>query len=140
MKVPPLEMMVRLSEIIDSYGLDVWVWYPNLGRGFVREEDMAAELVERDEVFRRVKRIDHLFVPGGDPGDVSPGRIVPLARPGGGRAAQVSSPGRHLGFSARASEVTRSTVPLAAFYKHVNEKPRWLGGVAVWSLGSHAAA
>ncbi len=30
MKAPPLEIMEKLSQIIDSYGLDVWIWYPNI--------------------------------------------------------------------------------------------------------------
>ena len=39
MKLPPLEMMERLSEIIDSYGLDVWIWYPNMGKDYGDEAD-----------------------------------------------------------------------------------------------------
>ncbi|MHC4708784.1 MAG: alpha-glucuronidase family glycosyl hydrolase, partial [Planctomycetota bacterium] len=33
----PMEMMIRHSEIIDSYGLDVWIWYPNVGKDYVSE-------------------------------------------------------------------------------------------------------
>jgi hypothetical protein len=127
MKVPPLEMMVRLSQIIDSYGLDVWVWYPNLGRGFAREEKIAAELAERDEVFRRVKRIDHLFVPGGDPGNVSPDELFPWLK----RVATLLHkyhPRADIWVSPQGFE-GQEHGPLASFYKHIDEKPRWLGGV-----------
>ncbi|HWC91350.1 MAG TPA: hypothetical protein VG433_16890, partial [Pirellulales bacterium] len=71
-KLPPLDMMVRLAEIIDSYGLDVWIWYPNMGKDYVDDKAVQAELAQRDEIFRRLKRIDHILVPGGDPGNLHP--------------------------------------------------------------------
>ena len=53
MKVPPLEMMIKLSEIIDSYGLDVWIWYPN----------MFSEQEYRDEACLR-REIEDLILQG----------------------------------------------------------------------------
>ncbi len=46
-------MMRKLSEIIDSYGMDVWIWYPNMGDDFVNESAILAELKEREAVFRQ---------------------------------------------------------------------------------------
>jgi len=45
MKVPAMEMMIRLSEIIDSYGMDVWIWYPNIGdtEDFIDEKNIVRE-------------------------------------------------------------------------------------------------
>ncbi|MHC4756416.1 MAG: hypothetical protein ACYTBP_14875, partial [Planctomycetota bacterium] len=31
MKYEPLDMLVKTTEIIDSYDMDVWLWYPNMG-------------------------------------------------------------------------------------------------------------
>ncbi|MBC7321212.1 hypothetical protein H5T89_11285, partial [bacterium] len=72
MKVDPLEMIIKLSEIIDSYGLDVWIWYPNM---FTEEEYRdencrKREIEEREEIFSKLKRIDAVFIPGGDPGSL----------------------------------------------------------------------
>ena len=34
--------------------------------------EIIAEEAERDEVFRRLARVDHVMIPGGDPGDLEP--------------------------------------------------------------------
>jgi hypothetical protein len=127
MKVPPLEMMERLSAIIDSYGLDVWIWYPNMGKDYGDEPTVRAELAEREEIFRRLKRIDHVFVPGGDPGDLSMealfpwlGRVAAVLHKYHPRAKIWVSP---QGF--QASDRRR----LGVFCRNVNDKPAWLGGV-----------
>ena len=82
MKLPPLEMMVRLSKIIDSYGLDVWIWYPNsypkMRTDYANDASIQAELADREEVFRRLKRIDHILVPAGDPGNLHPDVLFPF--------------------------------------------------------------
>jgi hypothetical protein len=127
MKVPPLEMMERLSKIIDSYGLDVWIWYPNMGKDYTSEAAITAELAEREEIFRRLKRIDQILVPAGDPGDLTMEVLFPWLE----RMATVLQkyhPCAKLwvapqGF--QASDRRR----LEVFYKRVNAKPAWLGGV-----------
>ena len=72
MKLPPIEMMIKQSEIIDSYGMDVWVWYPNMGEDYTHPDSIREELQEREDIFSKMKRIDVVFVPGGDPGDLHP--------------------------------------------------------------------
>jgi hypothetical protein len=128
MKLPPLEMMVRLSQIIDSYGLDVWIWYPNMGKDYSGEAAIKAELAEREEIFRRLKRIDHILVPGGDPGDLTPEQLFPWLD----RVAPVL----HKYHPQAKIWVSPQGFPswdrqrLATFNKFVNAKPAWLGGVA----------
>ena len=127
MKIPPMEMMERLSKIIDSYGLDVWVWYPNMGKNYTDEESVKAELAERDEVFRRLKRVDHILVPGGDPGDLHPDVFFPwMAKVA--VVLQHHHPNARIWVSPQAFEPTHEW--LDSFYRHVNQKPAWLGGVA----------
>jgi hypothetical protein len=128
MKVPAMEMMIRLSEIIDSYGMDVWIWYPNTGdtEDFVDERLMAKQLAEREEIFKKLKRIDHILVPGGDPGHLHPNQFFPWMD----RVAPVLHkyhPNAKIWVSPQAMDPTREW--LSTFYKYVNEKPDWLGGI-----------
>jgi hypothetical protein len=127
MKVPPIEMMERLSKIIDSYGLDVWIWYPNMGKDYVHEDAIAAELAEREDVFRRLKRVDHVLVPGGDPGNLAPDVFFPWMDKMA-VVLQKYHPRAKIWVSPQAFDPTHEW--LESFYRHVNEKPSWLGGVA----------
>lgn len=70
--LPPMEMMVEMSRIADEYGLDVGIWYPALDKDYGNPATVEAALQEWGEVFRRLPRIDTVFVPGGDPGHTEP--------------------------------------------------------------------
>ena len=70
--LPPMEMMVGMSRLLDDYGLDVWIWYPAMDRDYSDPATVASALKEWDEVFRKLPRIDAVFVPGGDPGHTQP--------------------------------------------------------------------
>ncbi len=65
-------MNVALSELIHSYGIDVWVWSPVMSFG---DEDVTTPKgIEKALELRRnflsdYSAIDHVFVPGGDDGD-----------------------------------------------------------------------
>jgi hypothetical protein len=126
MKVPPMEMMARLSAIIDSYGLDVWIWYPNMGKDYTSEAGIAAELAERDEVFSRLKRVDHVLVPGGDPGNLHPNVFFPWMDKMA-VVLQKHFPKAKIWVSPQAFDPTQDW--LDTFYRYVNQKPAWLGGV-----------
>ena len=126
MKVPALEMMIRMSEICDSYGLDVWIWYPNVGKDHISPEAVKKELAEREEVFKKLKRIDHILVPGGDPGHLHPDVFFPWMD----KMAKVLEryhPEAKIWVSPQAMQPTREW--LDCFYEYVNRKPKWLGGV-----------
>jgi hypothetical protein len=69
---PPMEMMAAMSQLADDYGLDVWIWYPALDKDYSKPETVELALKEREEVFKKLPRIDAVFVPGGDPGDTRP--------------------------------------------------------------------
>jgi hypothetical protein len=70
--LPQIEMMVEMSRIADEYGLDVSVWYPALDKDYSDPKTVEFALREWGEVFRRLPRIDAVFVPGGDPGHTQP--------------------------------------------------------------------
>jgi hypothetical protein len=153
MKTPPLEMMERLSAIIDSYGLDVWVWYPNLAKDYSlappaqgkpaepaaaipqdrqsylrwrEQRSVQAELAEREDVFRRLRRIDNLLVPGGDPGTLHPDVLFPWLD----QVAAVLHKYHPRAKIWVSPQGVHGREWLDSFCKHVNKKPQWLGGVA----------
>jgi hypothetical protein len=76
--LPPLRMMREMSRIIDSYGLQCWVWFPALEKDYTDSATMQRAIGEWEEVFRELPRIDAIFVPGGDPGHTEPAVLMTL--------------------------------------------------------------
>ncbi|MGD0772902.1 MAG: glycoside hydrolase family 20 zincin-like fold domain-containing protein [Candidatus Solibacter sp.] len=76
--LPKIEMMVEISRICAEYGLDVWIWYPAMDKDYANPATVEFALNEWAEVFRRLPRIDAVFVPGGDPGDAEPKLLMAL--------------------------------------------------------------
>ncbi|HVN03077.1 MAG TPA: hypothetical protein VMT86_01600, partial [Bryobacteraceae bacterium] len=77
-QVAPMRMMIELSRLLDSYGLDVWIWYPAMDRDYSDPATVEFALHEWGEVFRQLPRIDAVFVPGGDPGHTRPRDLMAL--------------------------------------------------------------
>jgi hypothetical protein len=75
---PQMEMMVRMSQVADDYGLDVWIWYPAIDKDYTDAKTVNAAMEEWGEVFRKLPRIDVVFVPGGDPGNTHPKILLPF--------------------------------------------------------------
>ncbi|HBL40688.1 MAG TPA: hypothetical protein DDY98_03605, partial [Ruminococcaceae bacterium] len=67
MKYNPLDVAVWASELADEVDLDVSCWYPNEGD---EEENEALALERRSAVLDAMPRIDAIFPPGGDPGEM----------------------------------------------------------------------
>jgi hypothetical protein len=76
--LPPARMMVEMSRIADSYGLDVWVWYPAMARDYSDPATVESEVKAWGEIFAMLPRIDAVFVPGGDPGHTEPKYLLAL--------------------------------------------------------------
>jgi hypothetical protein len=77
---PPMEMMVGMSRLAEAYGLDVWVWYPAMDPDYSQPAVVESALKEWGDVFRRLPRVDAVFVPGGDPGHTRPGVLMALLK------------------------------------------------------------
>jgi len=75
---PQMEMMVDMSQLAADYGLDVWIWFPAIDDDYEDSKTVNAALAEWGEVFRRLPKIDVVFVPGGDPGDTHPAILLPF--------------------------------------------------------------
>ena len=76
--LPQMEMMVEMSRIADEYGLQVSIWYPAMDKDYSDPKTVEFALKEWGEVFRRLPRIDQVFVPGGDPGHTQPKYMMAL--------------------------------------------------------------
>jgi hypothetical protein len=76
--LPPMQMMIRMSQLADAYGMDVWIWYPAMDRDYSDPGTVESALKEWGEVFRQLPRVDAVFVPGGDPGHTPPKILMQL--------------------------------------------------------------
>ncbi|MEO8766603.1 MAG: alpha-glucuronidase family glycosyl hydrolase [Ginsengibacter sp.] len=126
MKVPAIEMIAGQSRICKEYGLDVWMWYPNMGDNYTSPDAIEKELAERMEVFKVLPKLDALFVPGGDPGDLEPGVLFNWLK----KLAVVLNqyhPNAKIWVSPQVFRPTEKWYN--AFYKEVNHKYPWFGGV-----------
>jgi hypothetical protein len=144
--LPSDEMMPHIVDAIVSYGMDVWVWYPNVEEGvdewinpgdeaFTDPAFVQKELDARDRRFAQIKRLDHLFIPGGDPGKLSPEvlfawmeKLAPVL--------QKHHPAARIWVSDQFMRADPSWYE--AFFRHIDRKPAWLGGVVIgpWSRTS----
>ena len=132
MKYEPLDMMQRLSKIIHSYGMDVSVWYPNMFPEDIDEKGLLEEDEKRRRVFSSLGHIDHIFIPGGDPGRLFPKklfetaeRFIKIAREYHPRVKLWISPQSRYPSRAWSNE----------FFAQVAQEPNWLDGVcfAPWT-------
>jgi glycosyl hydrolase family 20 len=76
--LPPMQMMTEMSRLLDEYGLDVWIWYPAMDPDYSNPQTVEFALNEWGEVFKKLPRVDAVFVPGGDPGHTEPKVLMSL--------------------------------------------------------------
>jgi hypothetical protein len=76
--LPQMETMAGMSRILNDYGMDVWIWYPAMDKDYSDPGTVDFALKEWGEVFRKLPRIDAIFVPGGDPGHTQPNDLMSL--------------------------------------------------------------
>ncbi|MES1213924.1 MAG: hypothetical protein ABUT20_00280, partial [Bacteroidota bacterium] len=126
MKLAPIKMIAEQSRICKSYGLDVWMWYPNMGADYTDRKTIQEELNEREEVFAAVEKLDAVFVPGGDPGELEPDVLFSWLE----KEAVVLHkyhPNAKIWVSPQVFRPTRKWMD--SFYDYVNKKFSWFGGV-----------
>ncbi len=58
------EFLIEASRLADTLDMDVSLWHPNSD-----DETLEAAVARRCELYKKVPRIDYLFIPGGDPGE-----------------------------------------------------------------------
>lgn len=82
MPLKPMDMMIAQSKLADEYGLEVWIWYPAMEFRGKKREKISPEIMElaiknRHDVLSKLPRVDAVFVPSGDPGEVHPRYLFP---------------------------------------------------------------
>jgi hypothetical protein len=73
-----IDMMAEMSRICEKYGIDVWIWYPAMDKDYSDPAQVEFALKEWSGIYRRLPRIDAVFVPGGDPGNSEPKYLMAL--------------------------------------------------------------
>jgi hypothetical protein len=121
---PPMETMIGMSRILDSYGLEVWIWYPALDEDYSRPETVEFALKEWGEVFRKLTRVDAVLVPAGDPGHTPANVLMPMIEKQTANLRKYHPKAQMWlapqGFDAASIE---------HFFKVANSKPAWLSGI-----------
>jgi hypothetical protein len=126
MKLPSIQMMAEQSRICKEYGLDVWMWYPNMGSDYTTEDSIKIELIEREKVFSVLPKLDALFVPAGDPGDLEPDELFSwLAR----EAVMLHKYHPNAKIWVSPQVFKPSAEWYRKFYAHVNKEYGWFGGI-----------
>jgi hypothetical protein len=126
MQLPAIKMIAEQSKICDDYDLDVWMWYPNMGQDYSHADSIKKELAERHKVFKAVSRLDALFVPGGDPGDLEPDVLFNWLE-GVAEVLHQYHPKAKIWVSPQVFRPTQEWFD--KFYHHVNRQYDWFGGV-----------
>jgi hypothetical protein len=122
--LPPMQMMTEMSRIADSYGLDVWVWYPAMDKDYADPKTVEFALNEWEQVYRKVPRIDAIFVPGGDPGHTQPKYLMALLEK---QAAVLRK--YHPKAQMWVSPQSFSGEWMEEFFAILKNEPAWLNGV-----------
>lgn len=126
MKISAAQMIVEQSRICKSYGLDVSIWYPNMGKNYTHPDSIAKELAERDQVFASLPKLDGLFVPAGDPGELEPDVLFAWLEKEA-TLLQKYHPKAKIWVSPQVFRPTQKWFD--AFFSHANKEYPWFGGV-----------
>src|SRR5205085_221071 len=122
--LPPMQMMIEMSRLLNEYGLDVWVWYPAMDKDYSDPKTVEFALNEWASVLRQLPRLDAVFVPGGDPGHTQPKYLMALLE------KQSASLHRfHPKAEMWMSPQSFSKEWMDEFYAILDRQPAWLSGV-----------
>ena len=126
MKLPAIRMIVEQSRICKEYGMNVWMWYPNMGSDYTSPDSIRKELEERENIFSVLPRLDALFIPAGDPGELDPDVLFAWLD----KVAVVLHkyhPNAKIWVSPQVFKPGKEWY--SKFYKNVNRQYDWFGGI-----------
>jgi hypothetical protein len=122
--LPQMEMMIEMSRLANDYGLDVWIWYPAMDANYADPKTVEFALHEWGEIFRKLPRVDAVFVPGGDPGHTQPNVLFDLLE------KQTTNLHRfHPKAQMWVSPQSFDAVWMQEFFALMRREPAWLTGV-----------
>ena len=126
MKLDRMEMTRFLSRTIHSYGMDVWVWYPHVDEVHGGPQNPFRSDRDLREFFGTVPYVDHVFIPGGDPGSLDPEPLFAWAEHVAALLRQ-RHPAAKLWISPQTG--TPSARWVETFYALTAAEPEWLSGI-----------
>ncbi|MDG3442798.1 hypothetical protein [Nitrospirillum amazonense] len=121
---PALETTLGIARLLDKYGLDCDLFYPEMRQDYADPATVAAELAAFEDLVRRFPHLHAVYVPGGDPGHTPPDLLFPLLE----RQARILRryhPGAQLWVSGQGFDEAH----YEAFYRLLARRPAWLTGV-----------
>jgi hypothetical protein len=122
--LPQMEMMIGMSRLAADYGLDVWIWYPAMESRYPNAAAIEAAVKEWGEVLAKLPRVNAIFVPSGDPGNVPPRQFMAMLE------AQAEQLNRlHPGAKIWISLQSFSQPDFDEMLQILAKEPDWLGGI-----------
>ena len=121
---PALDTLLGVSRILDRYGLDCSIYYPEMEQDYSRPEEVARELARFADLFSKIPRVDSVWIPGGDPGHTPPALLFSLAQ----KEAEILRryhPKATIYLSAQGMDAAQ----YQDFYGLMAKHPAWLTGV-----------
>ena len=121
---PALNTLLGVSRVLDRYGLDCSIYYPEMEHDYSHPEEVARELARFDDLFSKIPRVDSVWIPGGDPGHTPPALLFPLAQ----KEAEILHryhPKAKMYLSAQGMNAAQ----YQDFYGLMAQHPAWLTGV-----------
>lgn len=122
--LPQIDMMAEQSRIGGEYGQDIWIWYPALDENYGDPKDIEFALDEWETVYKRLPRIDYMFVPGGDPGHTRPVHLFALLERQTALLKQY-----HPNAEMWMSPQSFNAEWMEEFFGLMDKEPDWLGGI-----------
>lgn len=117
-------MRVKMSEICQAYDMDYWVWTPATF-DLTDKAKRQAELDIHETFYKACPRLDHIFFPGGDPGDNEPAEVMPFLKDLHDRLVKY-----HPNAKIWVSLQGFSEAQVDYFYEYLHQyQPDWLEGV-----------
>ena len=124
MKLSPRDMSAGISRICRKYGLDYWYHFAAPDDP-TDPEARRKRLAESDSVFRVTPHLDHVFVPGGDPGEAHPRDLFPYMEELN-ELLHKYHPEAKIWFSLQKYDAERTDYALSYMER---EQPDWIEGV-----------
>ena len=123
--IPHLDMLGVQSRICDELDMDVWIWFPVMQADYTDEAQIEGECEFWDEVLASMPRLNHVFVPGGDPGHTRAPVLMDLLE----RLSKVVAK-HHEGVGIWISPQGFDHEDMPYFLNYLEERsPDWVGGV-----------
>jgi hypothetical protein len=122
--LPQMDMMIEMSRLANDYGLDVWIWYPAMDANYADAKTVEFALNEWGEVFRKLPRVDAVFVPGGDPGHTQPKVLFDLLEKQTAKLHRFH-PKAQMWMSPQSFNATW----MEEFFALMRREPAWLSGI-----------